>query len=218
MFQWAEKFQHQQDWFTLLIILTFISYVHLYSENRNQFKLLVALWKIKTYFKIFDKEKFVNPFLKFNLVLTMISLITFSLLGYFFYDKLLMSLYGEISFFTFYLVVSSLVIIRYWILKLIFKYSNQFKIFQHNVFKSISYYGSISLYTIVFISFYYYRFYDNINLLFIITALIFCLVYLSHLTIYIGIIQKNPSSIVYLILYLCAFKIAPWLWLYKSIY
>ena len=218
MFQWAEKFQHQQDWFTLLIILTFISYVHLYSENRNQFKLLVALWKIKTYFKIFDKEKFVNPFLKFNLVLTMISLITFSLLGYFFYDKLLMSLYGEISFFTFYLVVSSLVIIRYWILKLIFKYSNQFKIFQHNVFKSISYYGSISLYTIVFISFYYYRFYDNINLLFIITALIFCLVYLSHLTIYIGIIQKNPSSIVYLILYLCAFKIAPWLWLYKLVY
>lgn len=218
MFQWAEKFQHQQDWFTLLIILTFISYVHLYSENRNQFKLLVALWKIKTYFKIFDKEKFVNPFLKFNLVLTMISLITFSLLGYFFYDKLLMSLYGEISFFTFYLVVSSLVIIRYWILKLIFKYSNQFKIFQHNVFKSISYYGSISLYTIVFISFYYYRFYDNINLLFIITALILCLVYLSHLTIYIGIIQKNPSSIVYLILYLCAFKIAPWLWLYKLVY
>ena len=218
MFQWAEKFQHQQDWFTLLIILTFISYVHLYSENRNQFKLLVALWKIKTYFKIFDKEKFVNPFLKFNLVLTMISLITFSLLGYFFYDKVLMSLYGEISFFSFYLVVSSLVIIRYWILKLIFKYSNQFKLFQHTVFRSISYYGSISLYTIVFISFYYYRFYDNINLLFIITALIICLVYLSHLTIYIGIIQKNPSSIVYLILYLCAFKIAPWLWLYKSVY
>ena len=129
-----------------------------------------------------------------------------------------MSLYGEISFFTFYLVVSSLVIIRYWILKLIFKYSNQFKLFQHTVFRSISYYGSISLYTIVFISFYYYRFYDNINLLFIITALILCLVYLSHLTIYIEIIQKNPSSIVYLILYLCAFKIAPWLWLYKSVY
>ena len=218
MFQWTERFQHQQDWITVIIILVFMICVHLYSNNKHQFKLLISLWNIKSYFNIYDKEKFTNPLNKFNLILTFISLITFSLLVYFFYCKILLSTYGDISFFTFSFMLSSLIIFRYWILKLIFQYSSQLKLYHHMVFRSISFYGSISLYALFIITFYYYIFYDNNDLLFIVVTLILCLVYLSHLTIYIGIVQNNPNSLVYLILYLCAFKIAPWLWLYKSIY
>lgn len=218
MFQWTEKFQPQQDWITVLIIFTFIVCVHLYSRNKHQFKLLISFWKTKSYFKIYDKEKFANPLQRFNLLLTLISLITYSLLGSFFYEKLLMSLYGEFSFFTFFVVLSALVICRYGILKLIFQFSDHFELYQQTVFRSLSFYGLISIFAITFISIYFYRFFDNTGLLFIIIILILCSVYLSHLTIYLGIIRKNPKHIVYLILYICAFKIAPWLWLYKLVY
>ena len=218
MFKWTEKFQHQQDWFTIIIILTFILFVHLYGNYKHQFRLLISLWKIKSYFNIYDKDKFANPLNKFNLILTLISLITFSLLVYFFYCKVLLSFYGEISFLSFFFVLSSFVISRYSILKLIFQYSNQLKIYHHMVFRSISFYGSISLYALSFISLHYYNFYDNNDLLFINIIFFLSTVYLSHLSIYLGIIQKNPNSLVYLILYICAFKIAPWLWLYKSFY
>ena len=169
-------------------------------------------------FKIYEKEKYVNPLNTFNLILTLISLITISLLSYFFYEKILMSLLGESSFLTFFLVISAMILIRYEVLKLIFEPANQLEIYQHTIFKSISFYAIISIYVLFFFSIYHYRFSTDNNLLMIITLLVLCCVYLSHISIYLKIIRTNPNIIVYLILYLCTFKIAPWLWLYKSIY
>ena len=218
MFQWIEKLQPQQDWITIIMILVFALCVYLYKRNPHQFKLLVSFWKSKTYFNIYEKEKYVNPLNTFNLILTLISLITISLLSYFFYEKILMSLLGESSFLTFFLVISAMILIRYEVLKLIFEPANQLEIYQHTIFKSISFYAIISIYVLFFFSIYHYRFSTDKNLLMIITLLVLCCVYLSHFSIYLRIIRTNPNSIVYLILYLWTFKIAPWLWLYKSIY
>ena len=218
MFQWIEKLQPQQDWITIILILVFALCVYLYKRNPHQFGLLVSFWEIKTFFNIYEKEKYVNPLNSFNLILTLISLITISLLGYFFYEKILMSLLGESSFLTFFLVISAMILIRYEVLKLIFERANQLEIYQHTIFKSISFYAIISIYVLFFFSIYYYRFYTDNNFFKIITILVLCCVYLSHFSIYLRIIRTNPNSIVYLILYLCTFKIAPWLWLYKSIY
>jgi hypothetical protein len=218
MFQWTEKFQAHNDWVTLFIILVFILSVYLYRKNPHQFKLLISFWNSKSYFNIYYKEKFANPKNKFNLILTFITLITFSLLSYFFYKKILVSLLGEISIFTFFVSISLVVIIRYEILKLIFELSDQLELYQLTIFKSISFYGMISLYTLFLFSIYHYQFPNNKELFFLITILIICAVNLSHLIVYLRIIRINLQNIVYLILYLCAFKLAPWLWLYKSIY
>ena len=218
MFQWTEKFQAHQDWITLSIILIFMLSVYLYRRNAHQFKLLISFWNSKSYFNIYDKEKFTNPSNPFNLILTLITLITFSLLGYFFYEKILMSLLGEISFLNFFIVISAVVVARYEILKLICQLSDQLELFQQIVFRSISFYAMISLYALFLFSIYHYRFFTNSTLFFLISIMVICAVYLSHLTIYLRIIRITPFNIVYLILYLCAFKIAPWLWLYKSIY
>ena len=218
MFQWTEKFQAHQDWITLSIILIFMLSVYLYRRNAHQFKLLISFWNSKSYFNIYDKEKFTNPSNPFNLILTLITLITFSLLGYFFYEKILMSLLGEISFLNFFIVISAVVVARYKILKLICQLSDQLELFQQTVFRSVSFYAMISLYALFLFSIYQYRFFTNTTLFFLISLLVVCAVYLSHLTIYLRFIRITPHNIVYLILYLCAFKIAPWLWLYKSIY
>ena len=218
MFQWNEKIQANQDWITLSIILIFMLCVYIYKRNTHQFKLLISFWNYKSYFKIYDKEKFTNPSNMFNLTLTLISLITFSLLGYFFYVKILMSFLGEISFLIFFIVNSALVIARYEVLKLIFQLFDQLELFQQTVFRSVSFNAMISLYALFLFSIYHYRLYTNKDLFFILSLIVIIAVYLSHTTIYLRIIRINPYNIFYLILYLCAFKLAPWLWIYKSIY
>lgn len=87
MFQWTEKLQSQQDWITVLIVLIFGLSMYLYNRNPHQFKLLVSFWKSKIYFNIYDKEKYANPLHLFNLILTFITLITVSLLSFFFTKK-----------------------------------------------------------------------------------------------------------------------------------
>ena len=218
MFQWTEKFEPQQDWVAFIIILIFALCVYLLKINPHQFKLLVSFWRSNTYFKIYEKEKYVNPLNMFNLTITMISLITITLLSYFFYEKIMMSLLGEISYIIFFLFISALILIRFFLLKLIFRLANQSEIYSNTIFRSINFYSIISIYSLFFFSIYYYRFPSNNNFLIIIILFILCSAFLSHLSIYVRIIMANPNRIVYLILYLCTFKISPWLWLYKSIY
>ncbi|MBL6666150.1 MAG: DUF4271 domain-containing protein [Flavobacteriaceae bacterium] len=218
MFQWTEKLQSQQDWITILIVLIFGLSMYLYNRNPHQFKLLVSFWKSKIYFNIYDKEKYANPLHLFNLILTFITLITFSLLSYFFYKKILFSLLGGISFLSFFSVISVMVVLRFGILKLIFQLSNHLEFYKQTVFRSISFYAMISLYAIFIFSVYHFGFPNNTNLLLILILMVLCFVFLTQLTVYLRIIRFNPIRIVYLILYLCTFKIAPWLWLYKSIY
>ena len=218
MFQWTEKFEPQQDWVAFIIILIFALCVYLLKINPHQFKLLVSFWRSNTYFKIYEKEKYVNPLNMFNLTITMISLITITLLSYFFYEKIMMSLLGEISYIIFFLFISALILIRFFLLKLIFRLANQSEIYSNTIFRSINFYSIISIYSLFFFSIYHYRFPSNNNFLIIIFLIILCSAFLSHLSIYVRIIMTNPNRIVYLILYLCTFKISPWLWLYKSIY
>ena len=218
MFEWTEKFEPQQDWVALIIFLIFALCVHLLKINPHQFKLLVSFWRSNTYFKIYEKEKYVNPSNMFNLTLTPISLITVTLLSYFFYEKIMMSLLGGISYIIFFLLISALILIRFFLLKVVFSLANQSKIYLNTIFRSISFYAIISIYSLFFFSIYYYRFPSNSNFLIIIILIILCSAFLSHLSIYVRIIMTNPNRIVYLILYLCTFKISPWLWLYKSIY
>ena len=218
MFQWTEKFEPQQDWVALIIILIFSLCVHLLKINPHQFKLLLSFWRSNTYFKIYEKEKYVNNLNMFNLILTMISLITMTLLSYFFYEKIMMSLLGGISYIVFFLFLCAFILIRFFLLKFIFRLANHSEIYLNTIFRSISFYAIISIYSLFFFSIYYYRFPSNNNLLIIIIIVIFCSIFLSHLAIYTRIIMTNPNRLVYLILYLCTFKISPWLWLYKSIY
>lgn len=218
MFQWTEKFQPQQDYITILILLVFVLFVYLYRRNQHQFKLLASFWRTKIYFNIYIKEKMVNPFNSFNMILTLISLFTFSLLISLFYNNILMSSYGEISFFTFFVILTSLVIFRYGLLQLIFRLINQSKLYHQTVVMSQGYYGIISLFSLLFISVYYYCFFYNVDLLFFVIILILSGIFLSHMSIYLRIIKEHPVKVIYLILYLCAFKIVPWLWLYNLIY
>ena len=218
MFQWTEKFQAQQDWITILLLIIFALTTFLYRMEKYQFILLISFWKSKKYFKLYDKEKYYNPLHLFNAILILISLITFSILGYFFYSKILLSFFGKISFISFFSILTGIVVARYGILRFILTFSGHAALYQQIVFKSFNIYGLVSLYGLFFFSFYHYSFITKSNILLFVIILIICLVYISHLIIYFRIIRKNPNYLVYLILYLCAFKIAPWLWLYKSIF
>lgn len=218
MFQWTEKFQVQQDWITIFLLIIFAFSTILYRTERYQIIMLLSFWRSKNYFNIFDKEKYANPLRLFNLILIFITLITFSILGFYFYDKILLSISGKKSFISFFSVLTAMVITRYGILRLIFRFSGHAELFKQIVFRSLNFYGLISLYGIFFFCFYHYTFITESNFLMLIIIFVICSVFISHLNIYFKIIRTNPNSIIYLILYICACKIAPWLWLYRSIF
>ena len=218
MFQWTEKFEPHHDWVNLLVLLIFGLIAFLSNQNYHQLKLLVSFWNYKNYLNIYDKDKFTNPLNLFNLVMMSISLISFSIIGFVIHEKLLMSFLGEISFLLLFGSITGVVVIRYWVLKLIFSNLGVVEFYQHNIFRSISFHFVISVYGILMFSVYYYSFIEMTVLLLILLILIVNSIFIFHFSLYAKIIGKQPSSLIYLILYLCAFKIAPWLWLYNSIY
>ena len=219
MFQWTEKFEPQQDWVAFIIILIFALCVYLLKINPHQFKLLVSFWRSNTYFKIYEKRKVCQP-LKCVQPDNNYDFIDYghSFELFFFTKKNYDVLIGRnliYYFFSIYFCINSNSI---FLFKLIFRLANQSEIYSNTIFRSINFYSIISIYSLFFFSIYYYRFPSNNNFLIIIILIILCSAFLSHLSIYLRIIVTNPNRIVYLILYLCTFKISPWLWLYKSIY
>ena len=80
----------------------------------------------------------------------------------------------------------------------------------------ITIYTTVFLFLINLINSYY--FYINSYFLKVSTSICFTAYMIAQLNNYLYIIGKyNLRNIVYFILYLCAFKLAPWIWLYINI-
>ena len=80
----------------------------------------------------------------------------------------------------------------------------------------ITIYTSVFLFLINLINSYY--FYINSYFLKVSTSICLTIYIIAQLNNYLYIIRGNElKNIVYFILYLCAFKLAPWIWLYLNI-
>ena len=118
---------------------------------------------------------------------------------------------------TFYIAIILIIVLRYFFLKYIFKFINLENLFEQVVFKSISSYFKISLLTFPLLLLYIYTLPTSITFLFLISFLIAFVIFFMHLIIYYKIPHDRTSSFFYIILYLCAFKVTPWLLVYSYI-
>ena len=132
------------------------------------------------------------------------------------YSGLSLSIFFQ-TFKTVFLIIILIIVLRYFFLKYIFKFINLENLFEQVVFKSISSYFKISLLTFPLLLLYIYTFSKNITFLFFFSFLIVSAIFFKHLIIYFKISDNKVSSFFYIILYLCAFKITPWLLVYGYI-
>ena len=107
---------------------------------------------------------------------------------------------------------------RYFVMKFAFQLSDMDNFYNQTVFKSISCHAITSIFGVIFVTFYHYRFSNSVNLIYLIAFLSVIVVQIFHFFIYRKIIEEKPNYLIYLILYLCGIKIVPWLWLYKLFY
>ena len=121
-----------------------------------------------------------------------------------------------------FLSINSLIFLMLLIRFLIIKYV--LEIFLSSKLKFIffkNYIVSIIIAVLLFINFFVYNlnsFYtiDYLNnTFFILIGLYFIFQFKNYFSL---IIKSEPKEIIYFILYLCAFKLAPWLWLYQDLF
>ena len=218
MFELINKSGQNEDWVTMLILLVFFLIVSLYKRNPSKITLLLKFWKINNLSIINQKEQFFNPLSLFNFILLAIIFISYSLLSYFFYERILPSSFRKIPFLYFIISMIFIVSFRYFFLKIAIRYSGLTEILGRAIYNSLSFHGSISLFVLFnFVIFYYgsSQIQDLILLTSITTSI---LIIISHTILYFKIALLVPQYSFYIFLYICGLKLAPWLWLYKIFY
>ena len=207
MFEVEKIIKLNQDWISIFFLLSLLIIGFLKNIDKKKFGILVYSINSEKYFSSYAKEKqtnYLNPFnlLKMIFILNIISFLLTSII-----DELI----SFEKFRTVYLIILIIIISRYFILKYISRFLNLANLFEQLVFKSFSSYFRISLLAYPLLLIYNYTFPTNFNFLFFLSFIIASGIFIGHLRIYYKIADNKSSSFFYIILYLCAFKITPWL-------
>ena len=213
MLEVEEIIKSNKDWVSIFFLLSLLILAFLKNIDKKKFGLLIYSVNSEKYFSIYAKEKKINYFDLFNILKIIFIIIIKSILLTFIIDEL-------ISFQTFktvFLIILIIIVSRYLFLKYVFRFLNLENLFDQLIFKSISSYFRISLFTFPLLLIYRYALPNSITFLFLVSFLIAFLIFFVHLIIYYKITHNRTSSFLYIILYLCAFKITPWLLVYGYI-
>lgn len=213
MLEVEEIIKSNQDWISTFFLLSLLILGFLKNIDKKKFQLLTYSISSEKYFSVYAKEKRINYFDLFNILKIIFIIIIKSILLTFIIDEL-------ISFQTFktvFLIILIIIVSRYFLLKYVFRILNLENLFEQLIFKSISSYFRISLFTFPLLLIYRYTFPNNITFLFLASFLIAFVIFFMHLILYYKIAHNRTSSFFYIILYLCAFKITPWLLVYGYI-
>ena len=207
MLEVEEIIKLNKDWISIFFLLSLLILGFLKKIDKKKFGLLVYSFTSEKYFSVYAKEKKTNYFDLFHVSKIIFIIIIKSILLTFLIDEL-------ISFETFKsisLIILIIIIPRYFFLKYISRFLNLENLFDQLIFKSISSYFRISLFTFPLLLIYRYTLPTSIIFLFLVSFLIAFVIFFMHLIIYYKIAHDRTSSFFYIILYLCAFKITPWL-------
>ena len=209
MFELINKLRQNEDWVTFLILFVFFLIVSIYKINPAKQLFSLKFWKINRFSIINQKEQFFNPLSLFNFILLAIIFICYSLLSYFFYERILSSSFGKISFLNFFISITLIVSFRYFFLKIAIWYSDLTDILRRAIYNSLSFHGSISLFVFFnFVIFYYGS--NQIQVLILLTSIATSiLIIISHTILYFKIALREPQYSFYIFLYICGFKLAP---------
>ena len=119
--------------------------------------------------------------------------------------------------FKIWLIIAIICISRYLLVRFIFNIYIDYNLnFISSKIYNLSIFAAFFAFIIVFINSYYFSY----NSFFLKTLISICLIIymVAQLNNYLYLIRRgNLKLIVYFILYLCAFKLAPWIWLYSNI-
>jgi len=212
---WLERSLDNQNWVKILFLLYLSIILVLKLIDPIQFNFFIRFFKFKQYIRRYCINK---NFKVFNLFYVLIFFLISATLSFLvilyenvYFDKAIsLNRYVKIIFF-----FKTFIVIRFLIIQLINKNLKLFPTIKLYYFKIIFFYGYVFIITMGGLSVLYLQnnlSLINMKLLIVILALIFTS---YHLFIFKEFIKSNSKNFLYLFYYICAFKIAPWLWFSK---
>ncbi len=140
-----------------------------------------------------------------------------SLFIYRFFTEIFDSSLNQFDFFYIFFVISITIILRFFLVKSIFLAFSITNEVESYLNKNLSQNTLLCISILILILLKEYSF-ISINLILILLITLFLIwITFSFLLIY-RYIKKRENEFLYIIFYLCAVKISPWLWIYHSIY
>ncbi len=214
MEQWILKGNLQQDWISFIFLFNFILLALLKSTHSVQFQYFIRVIDSSVYFKLYGKN---NLRLQYFTLLGFIFLyINLSLFVFFILNPFSIGAYSFSSFIDLSSKILCIITLRFIFLRLCFrflKFSSFSELFQ---FKNLTYQIQISILLFILLLLYQYQFYSLrfLNFSLIVTLILY---FVSQLLVLKEYWNTFKNNLLYLILYLCTFKLAPWMILYGII-
>jgi len=212
---WLERSLDNQNWVQILFLLYLGIILVLKLIDPIQFNFFVRFFKFKQYIRRYCVDRNFEVFnLFYILIFFLISVsLSFLIILYenVYFDKTIsLNRYLKIVIF-----LKIFIVIRFLINRLINKYFKLFPTIKLYYFKIIIFYGYIFILTMGILSLLYLQ--NNFSLIIMKLLIgILAIIFTSyHFFIFKEIIKSNLKNFLYLFYYLCAFKIAPWLWFLK---
>lgn len=213
MEEWIYRPDPKADWMSLIFLLNLVILAVLYKLDPNRLKSLVNILKPRIYFGKYSYEKELNYFSYFNalsffLIASTLTLTYFSLSAY-----SSNPLYYSFEYYYLLIGVSAILFFRHIITQVIANQLGFQRVIKMALYKnfSLATQSSIILIGLVFL-----WNYSSLPLIIIESILVLIALFwgINQFTIYFSFFKSRSEDLIYIILYLCTVKLAPWIWVY----
>jgi len=213
MGDWIYRPDLEADWMSLIFLFNLVIILILYKLDSNRLKSLIKIFKLRIYLGKYSNEKELNFFSYFNTFSFFIIIFALSLIYFSFLSHYLIPINNHIQYYYFVLVIFIVFFCRYLLIQFI---SNKLG-FKKNI--KLVFYKNFSLATqisIIIIGLVFLWNYSILPLIFIESILVLIYLYwiINQFDIFFSFFKSRSEDLIYIILYLCAFKLAPWIWIY----
>ena len=212
---WELRNLSNEDWITLLYFFNLLILVGMHQSQKLQFEKFIRFFQLEYYFAHYAAEnslKLFHPFYigSFLLLLSGYGLWAYSVLEAFNFNLNPNYFYYGVG------IVGLLFIIRFVFIRLLLPFFKDKDLISLALYRSFTYNTAIAIITLASLLLYRFWLRDPIVLWTISYVLIAVWLIVQVIAIRF-FLRFRAASFLYLIFYLCAFRIGPWLWLYEML-
>lgn len=213
MGDWTNRPNLVADWMSLFFLLNLIVILMLYKLDPNRLKSLLNIFRLRFYFGKYSHEKELNYLSYFNtssflIIISALALTCFSF-----------STYSPIPLrysFEFYFLLLGLFLFlfcRHFLTQFISSQLGFQKAIKFSIYKNFSIATQVSIYLIGLVFLWNY---SSLPIIFIESILVLMTLFwvVNQISIFFSFFKSSPKDLIYIFLYLCTFKLAPWIWVY----
>lgn len=215
---WTERMLNSNNWILGLFLFYLCIILILKLFDPIQFKFFQDFTKYNRYIQRYCIDRNFEIFNIFYLLIIVLISSSLSLLVLFFVHTLNKIGLTLNNYMIIFIISNIFILTRFLIMNIIDKNLGGVHQLKLYYFKNIIFYGYIMIFVMVLLCVLYLNHMISNSLIKLLVLILSIIFSFYHFLIFKNYIDKNPKNFLYLIYYICAFKISPWLWLSTVLY